>query len=212
MTSRQDTNPVSQYREPKHARWEMSYRGMVNSRSSILDSPRPGLVLEAQYLDDLRNFGTGTMPKSRMKLMRSAMNPNERSSTRCDGELHELKCNNGDTIEKATLKYGRWDNKVCKHQNVLPDTPSRYLVADLFGNTKVRVDCSGKRECNFINAGMYFGDPYPNVYKQVHVDYTCKPRRERFSGRIGARKIQGGWYYAALLVIILGGLYYTRSD
>jgi hypothetical protein len=80
-----------------------------------------------------------------------------------------LTCPAGTVIKDGTVKYGRWDNNVCPHATVSSTTASKFKTYPLppkyiGGQT---ADISGTMNLSVGN------DPYPNVYKQVEIDYTC---------------------------------------
>ena len=78
-----------------------------------------------------------------------------------------IKCSNG-TIKIVDAKYGRYDN-TSSCGGTYATCAGKDVLASL-GNT-----CNGKTSCN-INASAYntvFGDPCPNILKQLQGNFTC---------------------------------------
>lgn len=81
-----------------------------------------------------------------------------------------LSCNTGTKIKSAKIKYGRWDNTkfTQNHPTVTSNTPAIFKEYDL-------VNAIGKQSYTPNNSkNTELGeDPYPGVYKQWEINYTC---------------------------------------
>jgi hypothetical protein len=86
----------------------------------------------------------------------------------CEGQPPVLECPAGKSIKKGSIKYGRWNNNVCPHPTVGPRTVPKSQTFDL------PADALGKQKYQYGAINVVHGaDPYPGVYKQFAVEYTC---------------------------------------
>lgn len=83
----------------------------------------------------------------------------------CEGVESTLSCPNG--IKSGNIKYGRWDNNSCVHPTVSSTTPSKIQ------NYELPQSILGKNTYTGTIHTLLNSDPYPGVYKQYTVDYTC---------------------------------------
>ena len=86
----------------------------------------------------------------------------------CENRAPLLYCNSGQTIVNGTLKFGRWDNKICLKPSVTLKTPPQWSLYP------IPTRCAGKRTCQLNPLMTEFGeDPYEGVFKHFFVNYTC---------------------------------------
>ena len=82
-----------------------------------------------------------------------------------------MNCPPGSTVSAATMKYGRWNNKICPHATVKSNTAAKsqtYPIANTY---------LGKPSLDFKGAGALSlagnKDPYPGMFKQYEINATC---------------------------------------
>lgn len=97
----------------------------------------------------------------------------EQKYTGCDGKkLKSIDCPGGYSIDSATMKYGRWDNKTCPGTNVNINTPSKSkdypLDPSLYRGKESAI-------VNMTPIELSKGsDPVPGTKKHYVVTATCK--------------------------------------
>lgn len=83
-----------------------------------------------------------------------------------------VKCPAGSTVSAVSMKYGRWDNKVCPHATVKSNTAAKsqtYPIAQTYLG-KQSIDWKGAKALGL--AGNK--DPYQGMFKQFEIDATCQ--------------------------------------
>ena len=87
----------------------------------------------------------------------------------CEADEAKLTCSSG-KIKTANIKYGRWDNTICPHSTVNPNTRSvfkEYNLSDAIGQSSYSI--KDKNLHKNINE-----DILPGVFKHWSLDYTCE--------------------------------------
>ncbi|XP_062569223.1 L-rhamnose-binding lectin CSL3-like [Saccostrea cucullata] len=87
----------------------------------------------------------------------------------CEGQTLSLSCPRGQSINITYANYGRTNPYVCfagNSQNLpcLSNTAYR----------EVRRTCQGQNQCFISASDSIFGDPCPDTYKYLDVDYECE--------------------------------------
>lgn len=82
-----------------------------------------------------------------------------------------LSCNAGQKITAGNIKYGRWDNTICPHPSINASTAPKFKTYPL---PTAAVGQNAYSLSSDINIAVN-DDPYPYVYKQYEIDYTCTP-------------------------------------
>jgi hypothetical protein len=87
----------------------------------------------------------------------------------CEADNANLTCSNGQVIQNAKIKYGRWNNTICPHSTVTSSTPARSKEYNLdSANGKTTYSLIEKHNNPDINDDPYFG-----VYKHWEITYSC---------------------------------------
>jgi hypothetical protein len=116
---------------------------------------------------------TTAAPTTRAPTLAPTFSPDQISflSEGCESDPVTLVCAYpNQTISKANLQYGRWNNNVCPHGTVNADTPpisKVYQLNSLLGRNNVTLE--GKNTLPDVNE-----DIYPNVYKHWKLEYSCQ--------------------------------------
>lgn len=119
------------------------------------------------YASDYKNAKWVQVPGG-LKQVSLDYSSNSLLSFGCEGEGTTVKCPSGQTIAGGTIKYGRWNNNVCAHGTVNPNTPARVATGQLPNK------CIGQNSCQFtVDNGYGLGDPYGGTYKHFEISPQC---------------------------------------
>ena len=84
----------------------------------------------------------------------------------CEGNSTQIACQENSNIISGTIKYGRWENQVCKGQ-FIPAGPNSK-------NYSIPTSCIGKNSCT-IDKNALTEDPLPGISKEFQVTLS-EPR------------------------------------
>jgi hypothetical protein len=82
----------------------------------------------------------------------------------CEGGSTVINCPSNSNIVSGNIKYGRWENQVCKGQSIPAGPNSK--------NYSIPASCIGKNTCT-IDKTALTEDPVPGVSKEFLVTWTC---------------------------------------
>ncbi|XP_061188776.1 L-rhamnose-binding lectin CSL3-like [Saccostrea echinata] len=87
----------------------------------------------------------------------------------CEGETLSLSCPRGQSINITYANYGRTNPNICysgSSQNLQCYSSTAFQ--------RLRRTCQGQNQCFITATDSIFGDPCPDTYKYLDVDYECE--------------------------------------
>jgi len=110
----------------------------------------------------------------------------------CEGNSTQIACPENSNIISGTIKYGRWENQVCKGQ-FIPNGPNSK-------NYSIPTSCIGKNSCA-VDKNALTEDPLPGISKEFQVTWTCPNTQMAPSGaplpppRVPSKKFTYDFYF-----------------